>query len=342
MSNNKPNIFTVNLEDGSYVDYLPLHKRSLNQFGQPELARVQVGEGYVGIGVLYTPPINTPDVLRGGWYPVQVQRKRAATENGGSSKPQTLFVPMHTVYGDKRPPQHKQVILVNGVQGSVAAPTSSEVVEVFRDGNSVLLTVNEGCKFYCKPTNGRFTGVCIDPEFGLQFFEAEEPVVQAVPQPAEPAVKQLAPAQPVQQPVIADLELWKQLSYPEGWDSDESPDKEWLDLLFVTLKAMANRWIPRIQHVYPELPYKGVCRPLAAATYQSTQYSTQWNIDSQYFAGFYEGSLVGSELDISFMPPNRLLMRCLYEAHWLARAPKSQHPEPCSVLLTLPAFLDSY
>jgi hypothetical protein len=338
---NPANCYTVSLgKNGATTSFfLPLHQRGNSPDGSPEIARVKVGTMYLGVGVYNNPAIGNPDVLSGAWLPIKIERKEPKPGAPGS---QVLLVPYNTVYGQKRPVRYKQLILIQGVKGAIVAPHSSECSEVLRSGNEVLILVNSGCSFQVTRVDGTTASIYIDSS-GTHVLNATS---MGGADWSEYEITQGTFAAPVPTPPPPPpdngvwFELWKMLSYPEGWDKGDSEDKEWLELLFTTLKAMYPRWSPRISHVYPELPHKGVCRPLTASTYQSPSFSSQWAIDSQYFAGFYDALRINEDLAAGSMPPSRLLMRCLYEIYWLSKAPGHEHPQAGSVLLTIPSLLD--
>lgn len=340
---NPPNCYTVVLGKSGAAhitsEFLPLHPRGRSADGSAEIARVKVGNMYIGVGVYNNPEIADPDVLSGAWLPTKIERKEPKP---GTASSQVLIVPYRTVFGPKRPQRYKQLILLRGVKGSILAPPSSECSEVLRYGAEVLILVNSGCSFQVTKIDGTNASIYIDSSgthvvnsTGMGGVDWSDYVVTN---------NLFSPPEPAPAPIIPDntvwFELWKQLSFPAGWDGENSVDKDWLELLFTTVKAMYPRWSPRIAHVYPELPYKGVCRPLTASTSQSPTFSSQWSIDSQYFSGFYDASKVNEELAAGSMPASRLLMRCLYEILWLSKSPVHDHPQAGSVLLTVPSLLD--
>ena len=338
---NPPNCFTVVLHEGISAitsDFLPLCPRSYAADGNPEIARVKVGRMYIGVGVYNNPDIGEPDVLSGAWLPTRIERK---DPKPGAKTSHVLLVPYRTVFGSKRPPAYKQLILVRGMKGSVIAPPSSECVEVLRSDVEVLLLVNSGCSFQVTKVNGDAVTVFIGQNGKAVVVPAVETLMPT--QWSDFTVQKHSGSTPPAQSVEDNTEIfetWKRLSTDVDMFSENSPDKDWLELLYVTLKSMYPRWSKRVAHVYPERPYQGVCLPLTAATYQSPTYGSQWAIDSQYFAGYYDASGINQELGAGAMPANRLLMRCIYEMYWLSKAPKSEHPEPGSVLLTVPSLLN--
>lgn len=343
---NPPNVGTINLygDVASYDAHLPLRPRRARPEGQsPDIASVAVGHLYIGVGAYNNPPLppeGEPDYLQGAWLPIVVESKNVGQQ------PATIVVPYSTVFGRKRPPAYKQLLLVKGVKGAVIAPPSSDCVEVLRSNGEVLLLVNQGCTFQVTANSGKAHTVWV-ADGAVHTVLAAEPYVTA--DTGEFDVGQLVqtyhhkpkpPPAPVEPDYSVDFEYWKRLSMSDDWFAENSPDKDWLELLCTTLKSMYPRWHKRVAHVYPEPPHGGICIPLTAATYQSPTYGSQWAIDSQYFAGYYDGCNINAELAAGAMPASRLLMRCIYEIYWLSKAAKSEHPEEGSVLLTVPSLLN--
>ena len=344
-SSNPPNVGTVTLygKVATYDAHLPLRPRRARPEGQsPDIASVMVGHLYIGVGAYNNPPLppqGEPDYLTGAWLPIVVESKTPGQQAA------TIVVPYSTVYGRKRPPTYKQLLLVKGVRGAVIAPPSSECMEVLRSNEEVLLLVNSGCTFKVTANDGRAYTLWV-ADGAVNTVASAEPYVTV--DTGEFDVSQLVqayhskpktPQAQAEPDYSKDFEYWKSLAMKDDWFAESSPDKDWLELLCTTLKSMYPRWHKRVSHVYPESPDKAVCLPLTAATYQSPTYGSQWAIDSQYFAGYYDGCNINAELAAGAMPASRLLMRCIYEIYWLSKAAKSKHPEKGSVLLTLPAML---
>ena len=346
---NPPNVGTIDLSAlgaATYDAWLPLRPRVARPEGvKPDIATVPVGNMYIGVGVYSNPPLpdqGEPDLLRGAWLPVRVEAK-----DPKPSKPKhsTLLVPYRTVFGPKRPQAYKQLFLVRGIKGAIVAPPASECIEVLRSENEALLLVNWGCVFQVTSIYGAVLELSVvGDKLNLNLAPVPPAMVAATQHEATAVGFNQRPAelQPDVDKDRAIFELWHKLSFGgiEYLFAETNEDKEWLELLGTTVKAMYPRWSKRIAHIYPEPPYRGVCIPLSAATCNSPNHGSQWAIDTQYFAGFYDALGVNADLGANAMPASRLLMRCLYEMVWLSKAPKSEHPEEGSVLLTIPALFD--
>ena len=345
---NPPNVGTLSiLASGgvAYVPWLPLRPRAARPEGiKPDIATVPVGNMYIGVGVYNNPPIpesGTADVLSGSWLPVSVEAKEPKPSKPKNS---TIIVPYRTVYGPKRPPSYKHMLLVQGIKGAIVAPHQSECIEVLRSGDEVLLLVNANCAFTVTALNGQAMELTVTGgKASYTLKPTQDTQVEAQCDPTAATFNQ----RPVVLPPDVDgdreiFELWHKVSFTglEHLFDESSEDKEWLELLGTTVKAMYPRWSRRIAHIYPEPPYRGVCIPLSAATHNSPNHGSQWAIDSQYFAGFYDACGINADLGAGAMPASRLLMRCLYEMVWLSKAPKAEHPQEGSVLLTIPALFD--
>ena len=346
---NPPNVGTISLYGNvaTYDTFLPLRPRVARPEGvKPDIATVPVGNMYLGVGVYNNPPLpdeGEPDLLHGAWLPVRVEAK-----DPKPSKPKhsTLLVPYRTVFGPKRPQAYKQLFLVRGIKGAIVAPPASECIEVLRSEGEALLLVNSGCAFQVTTLeDGTVLELSVIGEKLESKLRLVLPAMVAAAQHESMAVgfnQRPAELQPDVDKDRAIFELWHKLSFGgiEYLFSETNEDKEWLELLGTTVKAMYPRWGKRIAHIYPEPPYRGVCIPLSAATCNSPNHGSQWAIDTQYFAGFYDACGINADLGAGAMPASRLLMRCLYEMVWLSKAPKSEHPQEGSVLLTIPALFD--
>ena len=345
---NPPNVGTITV-GGSFATFdtfLPLRPRVARPEGvKPDIATVPVGNMYLGVGVYNNPPLpdqGEPDLLHGAWLPVRVDAK-----DPKPSKPKhsTLLVPYRTVFGPKRPQAYKQLFLVRGIKGAIVAPPASECIEVLRSEGEALLLVNSGCAFQVTTLDGTVLELSVIGEkLECQPRLVPQAMIAATQHESTAIGFNQRPAE-LQPDVDKDrviFELWHKLSFGgiEYLFAENNEDKEWLELLGTTLKAMYPRWGKRIAHIYPEPPYRGVCIPLSAATCNSPNHGSQWAIDTQYFAGFYDACGINADLGAGAMPASRLLMRCLYEMVWLSKAPKSEHPQEGSVLLTIPALFD--
>ena len=343
---NPPNVGTITV-GGSFATFdtfLPLRPRVARPEGiKPDIATVPVGNMYLGVGVYNNPPLpdqGEPDLLHGAWLPVRVEAK-----DPKPSKPKhsTLLVPYRTVFGPKRPQAYKQLLLVRGIKGAIVAPPASECIEVLRSEDEALLLVNSGCAFQVTALDGTVLELSVIGEKLECQPRLGHPTMVAATQHESTAVgfnQRPAELQPDVDKDRAIFELWHKLSFGSNNElTEHNPeDRDWLELLGTTLKSMYPRWSKRIAHIYPEPPYRGVCIPLSAATYNSPNHGSQWAIDSQYFGGFYDACGINAALGASAMPASRLLMRCLYEMLWLSKAPKSEHPQEGSALLTIPAL----
>ena len=345
---NPPNVGTITV-GGSFATFdtfLPLRPRVARPEGvKPDIATVPVGDMYLGVGVYNNPPLpdqGEPDLLHGAWLPVRVEAKEP---KANKPKHSTLLVPYRTVFGPKRPQAYKQLFLVRGIKGAIVAPPASECIEVLRSEDEALLLVNSGCAFQVTALDGTVLELSVIGEKLECQPRLGHPTMVAATQHESTAVgfnQRPVELQPDVDKDRAIFELWHKLSFGSRNElAEHNPeDKDWVELLGTTLKAMYPRWSKRIAHIYPELPYRGVCIPLSAATCNSPNHGSQWAIDSQYFAGFYDACGVNADLGANAMPASRLLMRCLYEMVWLSKAPKSEHPQEGSVLLTIPALFD--
>lgn len=330
------NLVFVDLAARAVHHWLPLRPRGINPDGSTQLAAVAIGDAFLCVGAYNNPPIGDPDVLTGAWLPIEVTIKAPKI---GKSPRQLLIVPYDSLYGHRKPKQRRMFVLLKGVIGALAATSSSEVVEYVRNNGEVLLTINAGCSLQATTINGTvqatFNADCSVLFQDVPTIATTVALAGSTPTPPLPA----APVQPAPDEVSDIFEIWKRLSISEGWLVDGSQDKDWLQLLCTTLKAMYPRWSKRVAHVYPEPPWQSVCLPLTAATHQSPTYGSQWAIDSQYFAGFYDATGVNADLAAGSMPANRLLMRCIYEMYWLSKVPAGAILSVNDVRLTVPSML---